>query len=89
MEKLKCCKYGPWYSQAYSTSIFQIWFPRLIFKNTLEETQTTLDDFAFLFAKPNSTSVISGEDQVKKIIVSTKHSSLLTQSAMGEAETVL
>jgi hypothetical protein len=38
----------------------------------LDETQTTLDDFAFLFAKPNSTSVISGEDQVKKIIVPTK-----------------
>jgi hypothetical protein len=66
MDKTNCCEDGPWNSGAYSTPIFQIWFPRLIFKNTLDETQTTLDDFAFLFAKPNSTSVISGEDQVKK-----------------------
>ena len=37
----------------------QIWFPRLLIKNNFDEVQAMMDEFAFVFVKPEAKPLVS------------------------------
>jgi len=60
--------------------MFKIWFPRLLFHNNFEEAQATMDDFAFIFAKPESKPVVSNiSDLDENLVYSGEYNPLVYQ----------